>query len=441
MRRRISDWILTGFALALVLGMCGGLAARPAGAEAAATPATAGAGQAETFDVDQATNAYLDRLTPEKRAKSDAYFEGGYWITLWSFLYGLGVAWILLATRLSARMRDLAERLTRFRTMQTFLYVLQYILVTALLGFPWVVYTDFFREHKYGMATQDFPAWLLDQLKGLGLGLIIGGLTLTLLYAVLRWKPRTWWIWGAVVSVLIGVILIALGPVFIEPVFNRYTELKDPSLREPILSMARANGIETRHVYVVDASKQTNRVSANVAGMFGTMRIALNDNLLRRVPPAGIKAVMGHEMGHYVLNHVYKAILYLTIVLVAGFAFLRWAFDRVVARRGERWGIRGVADPAGLPLLAVLLSVFFFVLTPLNNTYIRSAEAEADIFGLNASREPDGFAEVALMLSEYRKLSPGPVEEWIFFDHPSGRNRIHMAMQWKAEHLGELKKP
>ncbi|HEV7509303.1 MAG TPA: M48 family metallopeptidase [Thermoanaerobaculia bacterium] len=437
MRHRISDWILTGFAFALLFGICG-----PATAQLATpAPEAAAAPQPAHFDADKATEDYLSRLSSEKRAKSDAYFEGGYWITLWSFLYGLGVSWILLSTRLSARMRDLAERWTRLRALQTFLYVLQYILITFLLGFPWAVYTDFSREHKYGMATQDFPAWMGDQLKGLGLGLIIGGLTLTLLYAVLRWKPRTWWIWGAVVSVLIGAVLIVLGPVFIEPVFNKYTELKDPSVREPILSMARANGIETKHVYVVDASKQTNRVSANVAGMFGTMRIALNDNLLRRVSLGGIKAVMGHEMGHYVLNHVPKSILYLIIVLVTGFAFLRWAFDRVVARRGERWGVRGITDPAGLPLLTAILSVFFFVLTPLNNTFIRTSEAEADIFGLNASREPDGMAEVALMLSEYRKLSPGPVEEWIFYDHPSGRNRIHMAMQWKAEHLGDVKTP
>jgi STE24 endopeptidase len=436
MRRRISDWILTGCACALLLGICGpAIAQSPATAPAPQTP------QASSFDADKATQDYLSQLSETKRARSDAYFEGGYWITLWSFLYGLGVAWILLATRLSARMRDLAERLTRLRPVQTFLYVLQYILATFLLGFPWAVYTGFAREHKYGMATQNFPAWLTDELKGLGLGLIIGGVALTLLYAVLRWKPRTWWIWGTVVSVLLGAVLIVLGPVFIEPVFNHYTELKDPAVREPILSLARANGIETQHVYVVDASKQTNRVSANVAGMFGTMRIALNDNLLRRVSLAGIKAVMGHEMGHYVLNHVPKSILYLIIVLAAGFAFLRWAFDRVAARQGERWGLRDVADPAGLPLLAAILSVFFFVLTPFNNTFIRTSEAEADIFGLNASREPDGFAEVAMIVSDYRKLSPGPVEEWIFYDHPSGRNRIHMAMKWKAEHLNDVKTP
>jgi STE24 endopeptidase len=426
MRKALSRAIL----LIALLAPAGAALAQPA--PATTVPA---APRATRFDPLAATDAYMARLSPEKRARSDAYFEGGYWLTLWSFLYGLGVAWLLLGSRLSARMRDLAGRITRFQWLQPFFYALQYILATTVLSFPLAVYTDFLREHQYGMATQTFPAWMGDELKGLGLALLFGSVVLTILYAVLRAAPRTWWLWGAVVSILLGTIGIALGPVFIEPVFNKYTELRDPALRGPILSLARANGIPAEHVYVVDASKQTNRVSANVAGAFGTTRIALNDNLLRRVSPGGIKAVMGHEMGHYVLNHVGKSLFYFGVMLVAGFAFLRWGFDRAVARRGERWGIRGVADPAGLPLLAALLSLFLFVLTPLNNTFIRTSEAEADIFGLNAAREPDGMAEVALTLSEYRKLAPGPVEEWIFFDHPSGRNRILMAMRWKAEHL------
>jgi STE24 endopeptidase len=401
------------------------------------TPALAPA-VAAPFDPEAATAAYLGTLDKAKRARSDAYFEGGYWLLLWSFLYGLGVAWLLLGTGLSARMRDLAERTTRWRPLQTLLYALQYILVSFLLGFPLSVYTEFFREHRYGLATQDFPAWMLDQLKGLGVGLVLGALALTVLYWILRLAPRTWWIWGAIVSVLFATAVIALAPVFIEPLFNRYSELRDPALRGPILSLARANGIPAEHVYVVDASKQSNRVSANVAGALGTTRIALNDNLLKRVSPAGIQAVMGHEMGHYVLHHVYRGIFYFGVVLVAGFAFLRWGFDRALARWGTRWGVRGVADPAGLPLFAILISIFFFVLTPLNNTMIRTDEEEADIFGLNASRQPDGFAEVALIVSDYRKLEPGPLEEWIFYDHPSGRNRILMAMRWKAEHLGEL---
>jgi STE24 endopeptidase len=165
------------------------------------------------------------------------------------------------------------------------------------------------------------------------------------------------------------------------------------------------------------------------------MRISLNDNLLNRCSLAEIKAVMGHEMGHYVLNHVYKILLFATIVIVMGFAFLHWALGFLLGRFGTRWDIKGVGDLAVVPLAALLFSVFMFVLTPITNSFIRMQEAEADIFGLNASREPDGFAEAALKLGEYRKMQPGPIEEWIFFDHPSGATRIRTAMQWKAENL------
>ena len=201
--------------------------------------------------------------------------------------------------------------------------------------------------------------------------------------------------------------------------------------------MARANGIPADNVYEFDASKQSKRISANVSGMFGTIRISLNDNLLNRGTPAEIKAVMGHEMGHYVLNHVCKDIVLFGVLIVTGFALVKWTFGKLHARFGERWGIRGVADVAGLPLLIALLSTYLFLMTPVTNTLTRTTEAEADAFGLNAAREPDGFAKAALQLSEYRKMHPGPIEEFIFFDHPSGWNRIYRAMVWKAEHLND----
>jgi STE24 endopeptidase len=395
----------------------------------------AGTGTGPALDPEAATEAYLARLSPEARARSDAYFEGGYWLDLWGFLWGLGVVWLFLGTRLSARMRDAVERWTRFRFLQAVLYALGYIFVASLLAFPLDVYSGYFREHKYGLATQSFGAWLGDQLKGLGLALVFGSLIVAALYAVFRRAPRTWWLWGAVLVLVFLVFGALIAPVFILPLFNTYTELEAPALRESILSLARANGIPAEHVYVFDASRQTTRVSANVSGVGGTMRISLNDNLLNQASPAGVRAVMGHEMGHYVLNHVYESIVFFGVVIVLGFAFVRWGFDRMVARRGERWGVRGIADLAGLPLLIGVLSVYFFLMAPILRSYTRVNEVEADIFGLNAAREPDGFAEVSLMLSEYRKLSPGPIEEWIFFDHPSGRNRILMAMRWKAENL------
>lgn len=424
MRRMTCGLILVWMVL-LTLG--GGVETRAAEAPVASS--------GEVFDPEAATEAYLARLSPEARAKSDAYFEGGYWLQLWNFLWGLGVAGLLLGTRLSARMRDTVERWTRFQFLRAVLYGIGYILLTTLLSFPLSLYEGFFREHKYGLATQTLGEWLGDQGKGLMLGLVFGSLTLAALYTVFRKAPRTWWIWGAAVMLALAVVGILIAPVFIAPIFNTYTELKDPALRGSILGMARANGIPAEHVYVFDASRQTNRVSANVSGLGETMRISLNDNLLNRTSPAGVRAVMGHEMGHYVLNHVYESIVFFGVVIVLGFAFLRWGFERMVARRGERWGVRGISDLAGLPLLAAVFSVYFFLLTPVLNTYIRVNEVEADIFGLNAAREPEGFAEVSLMLGEYRKLSPGPIEEWIFFDHPSGRNRILMAMRWKAEQM------
>jgi len=387
------------------------------------------------FNADTATEAYMATITPAAKARSDAYFEGGYWLILWDFLYGAAICWILLRFRWSAAMRNRAEKMTRFKPIQTFLYFLQYLIVVTILGFPLVVYEGYFREHKYGMATQTFGPWMGDQFKELLVGLVLGGVLTMLLFGVVRRLPRTWHVWGSVVLFLFLIFTVLIAPVYIVPIFNKVTRLNDPIVTTPILSMAQANDIPVHDVYQIDASRQTTRMSANVSGFGNTMRITLNDNLLRRASTEEVQAVMGHEMGHYVLNHVYKSMLFYLIVIVAGFALLRWSLQWSLDRWGESWQIRGIGDTAVLPLVVLLTSIFFFVLTPITNTAIRTAEQEADMYGLNASRQPDGFANAALHLSEYRKMSPGPVEEWILFDHPSGRHRIHGAMQWKAENL------
>jgi STE24 endopeptidase len=144
---------------------------------------------------------------------------------------------------------------------------------------------------------------------------------------------------------------------------------------------------------------------------------------------------MAHEMGHYVLNHGAKLLTYFGILILVGFALTRILFDAVVRRWGNKWGVHGIADPAGLPLLVLILSTLVFIATPFLNTVVRITEREADAFGINTSREPDGVAKVALKLGVYRKLDPTPPEEFIFFDHPSGRARIRMAMDWKAADL------
>lgn len=394
------------------------------------------------FGAARATQAYLELMSPEQKERSDAYFEGGYWLQLWGFLYGLGVAALLLFTRLSAWLRD-KTGFTRFPALNAAFYGAAYIVLTTLLSFPLTLYAGFYREHQYGLSNLSLGGWLNEQAIGLAVGIVLGMLVIGILYAVFRRAQRTWWMWGTGVAVVFLIFTFTIAPVFIAPLFNDYNPLPDGSLRESILNMARANQVPANDVYWLDASKQTKRISANVSGFLGTTRISLNDNLLLRTPQESIEAVMGHELGHYVLNHGAKHITSFAVVLFLGFAFVAWAYPRLAEQFAHHWEVRGIADPAGFPLLMALFSVWFFVMTPVTNSIIRSAEVEADIFGLNTARQADGFAHVAMQLSEYRKIKPGKWEEILFYDHPSGYNRVRMAMEWKQEQIrsGQLEKP
>lgn len=389
----------------------------------------------KAFDPAAATQAWLETVPPEKRAKSDAYFEGGYWLILWNFLLGAAISILLLASRLSARLRDFAERITRFKTFQVMLYAIPFIIVTFVLGFPMEFYQNFVREHAYGLATQNFGAWMGDEMKGLLIAVVANALFLSALYTVFRRAPRLWWAWGTGVAIVFLMLGTMVAPVFIAPFFNKYQPVTDAKIRDPILALARANEIPVDQVYEFDASRQTTRVSANVSGFLGTTRISLNDNLLKQCSLPEIRYVMGHEMGHYVLNHTQKLVSEFAVLAFIGFLFARIFFDWAVKKWGERWQVRGIADPAGFPLLVLIFSAFTFVFTPVFNSVSRITEAEADAFGLNTSRESNGMAQAALKLATYRKLNPGSLEEIIFYDHPSGRARIRMAMDWKAAQL------
>jgi len=344
------------------------------------------------------------------------------------------IMWLLLRFRLSAGMRNLAQRVTRFRPIQTAIYWIQFIIIISIINFPLTAYEGYFREHKYALSNMSFGDWFRDQLVGLAVLVVLGAILMIPLFGVVRRLPRNWWIWGAAVMLLFLAFVVLIAPVYISPLFNKYTTVQDPRIKDPILSMARANGIPATDVYEFDASRQSNRVSANVSGFAGTERISLNDNLLKRCTLPEIETTMGHEMGHYVLNHAYKGFVMEGVVLVIGFAFLNWGLKFMIARYGDDWDVSGISDVAILPVAVIVLSVFFFFTTPVGNTITRTMEFEADMYGLNAARQPDGEANVDLLLGEYRKMEPGPIEEFLFFDHPSGRTRITAAMRWKVEH-------
>jgi STE24 endopeptidase len=380
---------------------------------------------------DAATQAYMDRLSPAVVTRANSYFEGGYWLQVWNFLLGLAISVVLLRGRRSARLRDWAQRLGRRGFLRDAIYGGCFSVASWLLSLPLTIYQFYFRERAYGMATQTFGPWFWEQLVGLAVTTAGFALAIGILYAVIRRTGERWWLWGTVTSVCLSTLVLLIAPVWIDPLFNTYKPVENQQVKSAVLTMAQADGVPVDNVYEFDASRQTTRVSANVSGIFGSAAVRLNDNLLRRTSLPEIRAVMGHELGHYVMNHVYKMIVEFALVFLAGFLFAKWSMDRLLARFGGHLGLQGAGDVASLPLLVAVMSCFLLLMTPVTNTIIRTQEIEADRFGLNLAREPNGEAEVDLKLTEYRKPDPGPIEEFIFFDHPSTRFRIHDAMRWR----------
>jgi STE24 endopeptidase len=395
----------------------------------------AGLTHAAGFDVEHATQLWLATLSAPARARSDAYFEGGVWLSLWGTVFSVGICWLLLRMRLLPKVRDGMQRRGWRPWLAIMACALVFLLADTALSLPWSIYADFLREQQYGLMNQSLGQWLGDQAIDLVLNAVFGSVLLLIFYAVIRKYPRHWWMIGTGVSAAAITLLVLIAPVFIVPLFNTTTELPAGPVRDRIVAMARAQGVPSEHIYLIDASRQSDRISANVSGIGPTIRITLNDNLLRKASEAEAAAVMGHELGHYVLGHVWRSILSLTLLA----ALLLWLAARIapplIRYGGQRWGVRNLGDPASLPVLAAVLSVLSLLVTPLSNTLIRAQESEADAFGLDAAREPDGFAGAAMKLAAYRKIAPGAAEEALFFDHPSGKTRVRMAMQWKKDHV------
>lgn len=385
------------------------------------------------FDPEQATRAWLDTMGAEATARSNAYFEGGYALEYVSTAISIAVAALLLFTGWARGVRSWLERTVKWFPLVAFGVAAFVNVASTLITFPFAYYVGFVREREFNLLTQTFPEWLSEQAIGAGIGFLIGSLFIAVLYTIIRAARNTWWVWGSVVTIAFVAAMQMLFPVYVAPMFNTYTAMEQSEIRDDILAMAQANGVPADNVYVYDRSRQTNSISANVSGMFGTTRISLADTLLSRTSPAAQRHVMGHEIGHYVLGHTYSILVMMTLIIVVTFAAVHFGF-RALAKN-ERWGIRDISDPAGLPLVFILLAIVGLFTTPLQRNLIYFHEQQADMFALNVAREPDGAAEAAVLLSEYRKMAPSRLEEWFFYDHPSGWNRVHNAMVWKAHEI------
>ena len=258
------------------------------------------------FDPEAATREWMATMGPAATARSNAYFEGGYWIPLIGAAISVAVCAVALTRGWASGLRAWLERTVKFRFGVAFGFAVIFSALSALVSLPFDYWVNFVREHDFGLSTQTVSAWAGEYAMAFAINLVISSLIIAVLYAVVRVAKANWWIWGAGVTIVFFAITAVLAPVYISPLFNKYTPMAEGQLRTDILQMAQASGVPADNVYVYDASRQSNRVTANVSGFLGTTRISLADNLIKRVSPAGVRAVTGHEIGHYVLQHTWS---------------------------------------------------------------------------------------------------------------------------------------
>jgi STE24 endopeptidase len=389
---------------------------------------------AGAFDPAAATAAYLAQLPPEVHQRAIAYTHGEHWLLLWGALVSVAIAWVILKTDLLVRIRRRLTSTRRRPWLAVAAVAGTALALESLMELPWEAYADWWRERGYGLTSQPFMGWLLEELaKSLIFGLVSLGFLLGL-YALIRRSPRRWWLWGGGLATLIFVVLLVVAPLVIAPLFNRYEPAPPGPVRDAVVALAQANGVPSDKIVIFDGSKQSNRYTAHVSGGFGSAQIVMSDVMFQKgADLAEVRAVVGHEMGHYAHGHTLLGALFSGGMALAAFFLVDRLFPLVQHLAGAE-SVQGIGDPAGLPLIGIILTVLGLLATPLNNAATRYVEADADRFSLERANEPDGLARALVKTIEYRAAMPSPVEEFIFYSHPSVGSRIRRCMEWKAAH-------
>ncbi len=343
--------------------------------------------------------------------------------------YELLALWGVLASGLSARLRQLVQPL-RFSFFRLLVYYSLLTLALVIIHAPLTWYSGYYLEHAYGLSSQSAVAWLVDLGKRVGVDIATTVPILWLLFWLIQRSPRRWafWFWGALIPVIAFGIFAA--PLLIDPLFNKFTPLPLGPLRTQIEALASKAGIPDAPIYVVDKSRQTHETNAYVTGIGSSARIVLWDTTLKRMPPDQIIAIVGHEMGHYFLKHLYWGFLMavggLLLALPLAQKFTEW----LLKCYGQRWQIAGVNDFAATPALLLTATVFSFLLAPVTNGVSREIEHQADAYGLQITGNGPAMARAFVSLSEQNLSDPNPpdfIKFWLF-THPPLQERINFVL-------------
>jgi len=384
---------------------------------------------APVFDPAAATQAYIDGLGPDALAKAAAYTMGNH------ILLGVGVIVSALVTFALVRSR-LPQKLEDKFGSGSFIGIALISMVTLVLGtiisLPWDLYTDWWRETQYGRTSQPLSDHLTQTGIATGLGVVAGAFFFVILYFLIRRAGRFWWIWGGGVTAALISLLLLLSPTYIEPLFNDFEPIPEGPVREAVLALAADADIPADRIFVFDGSRQSNNFTANVSGLGDAARIAISDVALGEASLDEVKAVTGHEVGHYVLGHVWRSVGVFSVLAMVMF-FLA---DRTFGFFTALFGARGtIADPSTLPVLLFVIGFFGVIAEPITNTLTRIGETEADQYSLDTVGLPDALASALVKTAEYRNPRPARWQEALFYTHPSVERRVRRAMDWKAANL------
>jgi STE24 endopeptidase len=381
------------------------------------------------FDPNAATARYIDSLGPAALQKAHDYTVGKEWMLLWSLLVAALVTWLIVRSGILDRLGSRIEQ--KWPNTRAFLVALVYFVVSAILTLPWSVYSDWWREKSYGRTSQPFADWLLQ----LGIATIVTSLIAAIfftgVYWLLRRTGKRWWIWSSVLAAVVFCFVILLSPVLIEPLFNRYTPLPPGQVRDAVVEMAGRAGVPPERVFMYNGSRQSNNFTANAGGVGNTARVAISDVAYKNATLDEVRAVTGHEIGHYVLKHTWWGILVYSIAALVLF----FVADRTFPWFAKRFGSTArLSEPRGIPILIFMISLFGLLTLPIFNTFGRTLEAQADDYSLRTENRPDALSTSLVKTAEYRYPRPNRIEEIIFYDHPSVESRVRNAMEWKAAH-------
>jgi STE24 endopeptidase len=381
-----------------------------------------------TFDVNAATARYIDSLGPAALQKAHDYTVGKEWMTLWSLIVAGIVTWLIVRWGVLDRIQaKLGER----RNLGALAVAFVYLIVSTVLALPWSIYADWWREKSYGRTSQPFSDWLLQLGIATIVSAIIGAIFLMLVYLLIRRAGKAWWLWsGALVAAAFAFIAL-LSPVLIEPLFNHYTPIPPGQVRDAVVEMAGRAGVPPDRVFMYNGSRQSNNFTANAGGVGSTARVAISDVAFKNASLDEVRAVTGHEIGHYVLKHTWWGILFYSI----GAIILFWIADRTFPWFARKFGSSAsLPDPRGLPVLMFMVTLFGVLALPFTNTFSRTLEAQADAYSLRTENRPDALSTSLVKTAEYRYPRPNRIEEIVFYDHPSVEARVRTAMEWKATH-------